>query len=272
MFFASIITYLIFIFFDDKLLFPTSHQVINVFVSLTFIQPDLISSLTGYQFDFNYISSSYWSLWIEIQFYIFASFFYFFVSKKEYFWFFGTAILLTVFSWLLSHIYTNDYLILKVKSLMTIFNLIDALPFFCLGSAFYVLFNNRARQIRNSNLLLFVFFFFSLFLIFNSIYDSGKILLILIFLSLFYLMIYRPNKIAYLDNLVLHKVGVSSYFLYLIHENIGVLLINKNFINSNYLSVIMPLFFILVFVIISFLFTKDIEIKIIKFFRNYVKF
>lgn len=120
MFFASIITYLFFISFDDTLLFPTSHYFKNVLVSLTFIQPELVSSITRHKIDFDYISGSYWSLWVEIQFYFFASFFYFVVSKKNYFFIFSTAVCLVSLSWVLSHIYTQDFIIVKLKSLRTI--------------------------------------------------------------------------------------------------------------------------------------------------------
>ena len=132
MFFASIFTYLFFTLCDNEMLFPTSHYLKNVLVSLTLIQPDLLSSLTRYTIQLDYVSASYWSLWVEIQFYILASFFYFFYQKKFHIYFNITAALVVILFFLLSQTDSHNYIILKIKALKSIFNLVDALPFFCL--------------------------------------------------------------------------------------------------------------------------------------------
>ena len=138
MFFASILTYVFFNLFDSDFLFPTSHYFKNVLVSLTFIQPSLVESITRYSIKLDYVSGSYWSLWVEIQFYVLASFFYFFNQKKFYTYFFITSVVLVIFNFLLSHIYIDNYIIVKLKALRQTFNLLNALPFFCLGAVFYI--------------------------------------------------------------------------------------------------------------------------------------
>jgi peptidoglycan/LPS O-acetylase OafA/YrhL len=40
-------------------------------------------------------------------------------------------------------------------------------------------------------------------------------------------MIYRKRYLVFLENAFLSRIGVISYSIYLIHEDIGVLLINK---------------------------------------------
>jgi len=45
--------------------------------------------------------------------------------------------------------------------------------------------------------------------------------------SLFLLMIYRKKYLGFLEYPLLTRIGVISYTIYLIHESIGVLLINK---------------------------------------------
>ena len=132
MFFASVFTYFFFTLFDNDSLFPTSHYFKNILVSLTFIQPDLISSLTYYKFELDYISGCYRSLWVEIQFYFLAATVYYISSKRFYTCFFLIAGILVIASFLLSHIYSNSFLIANLKALRSIFNLISALPFFCL--------------------------------------------------------------------------------------------------------------------------------------------
>lgn len=272
MFFASILTYLFFIYFDNDFLFPTSHYFKNILVSLSFIQPELVSSIMSYKIDFDYISGSYWSLWVEIQFYFFASFFYFIVSKKKHIYFFTTAIATVVFSWLLSHIYNDAYIFVKLKSYREIFNLVDSLPFFCLGVVFYIFYENNRKQVKNSLALLSVFLFFVFFLIFTNLFDFTKIFLIITFVSLFLLMIYSPERITFLNNYFLNKIGISSYFLYLIHENIGVFLIHEEYIQINSLSFLVPIFYMIVFIVVSVIFTSNIEIKIIRLLKGFCKF
>jgi peptidoglycan/LPS O-acetylase OafA/YrhL len=271
MFFASVFTYLFFVLFDTDFLFPTSHYLKNILVSLTFIQPDLISSLTHYRFELDYISGSYWSLWVEIQFYLLAATVYFIFSKRFYICFFLIAGILVIASFLLSHIYSNSFLIVKLKVLRSIFNLISALPFFCLGSIFYVFYKNNANQIKNSIFLKISFIFFTAFLALNNWQDLRLLGLILFFILLFFLMIYYQKSISFLDNKLLNTIGVSSYFLYLIHENIGVFLIHKNGLATNNFYFFQPLLIIVFLIIVSILFSKYLESYVIQFLKNLIK-
>jgi len=271
MFFASILTYVFFNLFDSDFLFPTSHYFKNILVSLTFIQPSLLESITQYSVKLDYVSGSYWSLWVEIQFYVLASFFYFFNQKKFYYYFFVTSILLMIFNFLLSHIYIDNYIIVKLKALRQVFDLINALPFFGLGAIFYVFYENSRNQIKNSTYEISIFVFFTLFLIFTNYQDLKKMALFACFISLFLLMVYYPKKISFLNNKVLNTIGISSYFLYLIHENVGVFLIHKNYVDFG-LPFVAPLLYIMLLIIFSVLFTTYIEGRIITSLKKIHKF
>jgi peptidoglycan/LPS O-acetylase OafA/YrhL len=271
MFFASILTFVFFNLFDSDFLFPTSHYFENVLVSLTFIQPSLIESITRYSIKLDYVSGSYWSLWVEIQFYVLASFFYFFNQKKFYTYFFITSVVLVIFNFLLSHIYIDNFIIVKLRALRQTFNLLNALPFFCLGAVFYIFYENNRKQIKNSMYKISIFLFFALFLIFTNYQDLSKLLLFAVFISLFLLMVYYPDKISFLNNKVLNMIGVSSYFLYLIHENAGVFLIHKNNIDLG-LPFLAPLLYILILIIFSVFFTTYIEGKMINALKRLHKF
>ncbi len=272
MFFASIITYIFFCKFDDEFLFPCSHYLKNVFVSLTFIQPDLLSSLTRYRFELDYISGSYWSLWVEIQFYVLASLVYFFNQKKFYYYFFIIAIVLIILNFVLSHLYIDNYFIKKLRALRSIFNLVSALPFFCFGAVFYIFYDNNLKQVKNSIKEKFIFLFFLAFCIFTSYKDLKMLSLFILFISLFLLMIYYPKMISFLNNKALNSIGVSSYFLYLIHENIGVFLIHKNYINFSFLPFLAPIIYAILLIVCSILFTKYIEGRMITVLKKIHKF
>ena len=271
MFFASVLTYLFFTVFDTDFLFPTSHYLKNILVSLTFIQPDLISSLTHYRFELDYISGSYWSLWVEIQFYFLAATVYYISSKRFYTYFFVIAGILVVISFLLSHIYSNSFLIIKLKALRSIFNLIIALPFFCLGSIFFIFYKNKVSQLKNPFFLKASFVFFIGFLFFNNYQDVGLLGVILLFVLLFFLMVYYPKSISFLNNKFLNAVGVSSYFLYLIHENLGVFLIHKNLLALERFYFLQPIYLILLIIALSVLFTTYIESYVIRFLKILIK-
>ena len=272
MFFASTITYIFFSLFDTDFVFPASHYIKNIFVSLTFIQPDLLSSLTRYKIELDYISGSYWSLWVEIQFYVLASLIYFFNQKKFYSYFFIISILIIISNFVLSHLYINNYFILKLRALRSIFNLANGLPFFCLGAIFYIFYENNLKQVKNSFSEKIVFLFFLSFLILTNYQDLKKLSLFLFFISLFLLMIYYPKKISFLNIKVLNSIGISSYFLYLIHENIGVFLINKNYINFYLLPFLVPVIYAIILVACSVLFTKHIEGNIIAVLKKSISY
>jgi peptidoglycan/LPS O-acetylase OafA/YrhL len=263
MFFASLITYVFFKLFDNELLFPTSHSLKNLFVSITFIQPDLLSSLTNYKIQLDYISASYWSLWIEIQFYVLASFIYFISKYRFKIFFFTTTILLVILNFILSNVYSSSIIIMKAKSLRNIFNLSDGLPFFCLGAVFYFFYKNNQLKIINKFWEYSLFLFFTLFLFYKNYNDYKKIILISFFIFLFMLMIYIPKYLIFFNIKFLNIIGVSSYFLYLIHENIGVFLIHKNYLFLKEYSFILPIFYILFLITFSIIYTKYIELKII---------
>lgn len=60
-----------------------------------------------------------------------------------------------------------------------------------------------------------------LFQIYGGCSQPLKLGLFFLFWLLFMGLIYYPKLINFLENKILVKIGVSSYFLYLIHENIG---------------------------------------------------
>ena len=106
---------------------------------------------------------------------------------------------------------------------------------------------------------------------FTNYQDLSKLLLFTVFISLFLLMVYSPDKIAFLNNKVLNTIGISSYFLYLIHENAGVFLIHKNNIDLG-LPFLAPLLYILILIIFSVFFTTYVEGKMISALKRLHKF
>ena len=69
----------------------------------------------------------------------------------------------------------------------------------------------------------------------------------------FLLFIYKPQYIAFLSNALLTRIGLISYTIYLIHENIGVVLINwlGGIIHSEALIRFIPLLVIVMFIVFA---------------------
>lgn len=268
---ASTITFLIFILFDNGLLFPNSHSIKNIFVSSTFIQPDLLSSLTGRKFEFDYISGSYWSLWLEIQFYAFASLLFYWTKKNFNAVFFIVTFLILLISLIVFNVDSENFIVRIIKSLCKTFNLFEALPFFSFGILFYLFYKNKT-----SNLAIPIWqkINFVLLLIFQGyIYknEPQKMLFVLGFLFMFFLLINQSKSLAFLENKFLIKIGVASYFLYLIHENIGVLLINKLGGYFSPIEFVWPLFIIGALTMISIFYTYKVDKRINTFLKKYIE-
>ncbi|TYC17009.1 acyltransferase [Bizionia gelidisalsuginis] len=264
---ASILTYIFLINFDDKNLFPSGHYIKNLLISLTFIEPDLISSLIGRRINFDYLSSVYWSLWPEVQFYLFVSTIFFVFRKNFYLVFFVLALIISLVKISMDYlVFSEGSFLYIMKNIFRVFNLSLTLPFFCIGIYFYILYTIQVKALRVKRI---THIFFSMFVLIQVYYywgDFVKLSFYFVFLSLFFLMIFKKRYLLYLENKLFIKLGVSSYFLYLIHESIGVVLIEK-FARNNF-----PFFSILLIIIlcaISILYTYYFEIRIAKYLKNH---
>jgi peptidoglycan/LPS O-acetylase OafA/YrhL len=265
---ASLITYSFCSLFDTEFIFPASHVFTNVLVSITFLSPNLLSSLLGEMVPLDYVSGSYWSLWPEIQFYLLVSIIYFFKKNQFNLFFFSLTFILFFSNFILHHIYCKNYFTKQVSDFFVNFDFLESLPYFCFGVLFYTVFKNKRLNKKNS--IFFKIYFIGLLVFQIDAYRSEPlgIVLVFIFLMLFVVLIYYPKTIRFLENTNLSNIGVSSYFLYLIHENIGVLIIHKygGFLRSYQFLFTLALMIFLI--IASIFYTYTIEMKINKYLKK----
>jgi len=259
---ASLLTFIAFRLFDDKLIFPESHRAINFLQGITFINPDLINYIFRPKYNLNYLSGSYWSLWPEIQFYFFASVL-FYISKKKFARNFSfISIFIVCFNYLMQNSAIKVHLpqgLLNYYSLIFyLFNLIRFLPFFSAGMLFYLLYKNNNENIYKVKLWLG---FFIVYIIHIGIQTEVQ-LIYMVLLALFACFIYYPKKLSLLNNRLISRIGISSYFLYLIHEHIGVLLINKLGKYFLPLGMTFPLLLICFLIFFSILYSEKVEKRI----------
>lgn len=229
---CSLITFGVFVAFDNKNILPNAHEAKNFLPSLTFTHPGIWNFLARQRIEFRYIDFSYWSLWVEVQFYIVASAF-FFANRGAFFRkLIILALLLNALNWIptsfmldsasyhMPHFLQTP--LAKVYFFTRMFDLKFYLTWFVIGAFFHRLF--MKREIRLLSLegigmsLLFINQFFCC--------DKWQLkVLYLVMLLLFYCMVYKEKALSFLDKPFLRRVGVLSYTIYLIQQT-TVLLIN----------------------------------------------
>jgi peptidoglycan/LPS O-acetylase OafA/YrhL len=202
---ASILTFVIFILFDKKFLFPTSHNLLNFFPGVTFISPYIYNQIFNGSYKFEYLNGSYWSLWPEVQFYLLASVV-FYLNRKIFIQnIIIISIVLISFNYYAgtywTHTYFNSNLLLSIINcfyvLRNFFNLVYYLPFFCMGVYFYIFYKNRMLGIKNSIFLKITFLFFVLYAFVSGVLLEVRFIHILM-IFIFMIFIYYPRLLFFL--------------------------------------------------------------------------
>lgn len=271
MVFASILTYIVCSFFDKYNLFPNSHVAKNILISITFIRPSLISNFVNYP-GLEYISGAYWSLWLEIQFYVFASILFYLNKQKFVRHFFFAAFTLIFLNYVFQNIQDSSPLKIELPNKILIlysiwftntFNLVIYLPFFTLGMFFYLLYKNKNNNAPTSVVIKICLATLILSILYSGIELQVRLIYLLMIL-LFFSFIYFPKILSFLENKTMTNIGKSSYFLYLIHENLGVLCIYSfggYFLPFGFILTLLVIFSL---IFLSIFFTKKIDNKIQK--------
>jgi len=180
----------------------------NFLPSLTFTSPMFWNT--------QFMDSSFWSIEIEVKFYILSALVYY-LSGKHFgaIWTSFTLLVLGMNA-ILNLSYLEYFLFPKF------------LPFFSAGILFYIIFKKQNFLWVWAALILMVFF---CMLTRESTVDK---LLISIFYLLFLVFIFKEQWLSWANHQIILAVGLASYPFYLLHQHIGVILIN-------HLSYLLPL-------------------------------
>ena len=221
----------------DKNQFADSRELKNFLPSLTFINPRLWTQLTG--INFSWINGSYWSLWVEVQFYIIAASVYFWnkFNFRRNIFIVGIGIALSKYIpiQIINHFAASLPEGVKA-SLETwrfyneIFNITFCINWFLCGAAFQYLYTGLKDKKSLINVLWLGVISLCLVKDLNDYYHDKFMEMVIagfIMFALFLLLIYYDRALSFLENRLICRVGLISYSIYLIHEQIGILLINK---------------------------------------------
>lgn len=252
---CSLLTFLFMTLFDDQHLFLKSQKISNLIFSNSFMSPDFIQALLGWKFA--YIDGAYWSLWVEINFYIIVAVL-FYINRKKLNQNFG---ILSIFLIICHYVFiskTGENLISPIigdliydfmRRWIVIFNISEYILWFFLGMQLLQLY--KFKKIKN--LVIFTITFLIQTLLLGLQWQT----ILFCFLSyfIFLIFIYKPAFLAFLGTPIISRLGVASYAVYLIHENVGVLTIVKlsaYFGNYNWIIGILMIIISFIFGLLSF--------------------
>lgn len=245
---CTILTYLIARWLNPSDDIAGAGQLRNILPSLTFTNPTLWS--LAFNKPFHWINGSYWSLWVEVQFYVIASVIYYLDKASFLRNFLLASIFLIIIKYLPDRITGVN---LKryadaLRLLTEIFNITFNMGWFCLGVLFFQLFKNFSFKINEFAIYGFAIIGICLVRDTFEFYTNAQQMLVSLTLMclLFVLMIYWSNSLSVLRNRYITRIGRISYSIYLIHEVIGLILINKFSVYLGELSFLSPFIVMLI--------------------------
>lgn len=205
---CSVITFAVIRFIGAAQAFPRFEVGYRNFIpGLTFTSPAF--------WNVQFIDTAYWSLEIEVKFYLWAAIAYF--SIKQHF-----TMIWTLFTLLITGLSYTMPAIAGSEVFQYLF-FPDMLPFFTAGILFYSLFKDRNRQ----PLLTFAALCIMLVSGMNARPELTDKILVVVFFILFVLFIYKNQWLSWMNQPLIITIGISSYPLYLLHQHIGIILISK---------------------------------------------
>jgi peptidoglycan/LPS O-acetylase OafA/YrhL len=266
---CSVLTFFIVMWLDPTIHYPIFHQPTahGFFPSLTFSNP-LIWDFIFKRNDIAFVDGAYWSLRVEVFFYIAAGAFYF-LNKKNFFacWLkFATTLFLLRFIASILAGYSSVPFFRHTDAFFDNYLMLsNYIMYFTVGMVFYLLFFKR--EIPRVYLMLVGVL--SILQMVHYIEGPGLIPIIIIFL----IFIYKPNYLNFLNAKLITRIGLISYTMYLLHQFIGVILINKLYdaIDIPVLGPAIPILIMAFIALVSELIYRVFEHPVNVFLKNRIR-
>jgi peptidoglycan/LPS O-acetylase OafA/YrhL len=208
---CSVLTFVLLTLLPQGVFHP---QMRDFFPSLSFTDPFIWSKLFGGNFET--IDGAYWSLAIEVKFYLWIGILYFTVSGPRFFrsvaWVFGVLVTASALMHVLSlpHRWGLDFIFAA-----------GSLPWFVAGIGFFALYRDQTSKIGWILLIEAAAGLLALQMA-DPATSVAPLVALPLFYGLFLAMLLRPAWVTWLASPPLAALGVASYSLYLLHQDIGV--------------------------------------------------
>jgi peptidoglycan/LPS O-acetylase OafA/YrhL len=217
------------------------------------------------------IDGSYWSLFVEMKFYIFIIGSYLIINKIREF-----KLDYLIYTWLILSILYLPFRHLFAFQLLEYIFILEWSSYFIAGILFYQIYSDAVNT--KYIILLSIAFSLSVFHailrteILENLYNTDfSPIYITTYILIFYLAMFlvASGKMQWLNSPRLIKLGLLTYPLYLIHQNIGFVIFNTLGNESNkYLLVILTVAFML---FLSYLISTFYEFRISKYLKGKLK-
>lgn len=245
---CSMIIYLTSSFFVDG---PKGHSVLkDTIPGLLFVEPELITLI--FDSPQGVLEGSFWSLFVEMKFYIFAGLLYFFTTKKIMI---NTIIILFLIS--TAYIKLSQVMVMPQSFQIGMRLLsIEHFGWFAVGALFY------EYHLKKNKASILIAVFIALVAARNANYGflSEGMFIIVPIISIFVLALINTRLQSLLQNKVLIFLGFISYPFYLLHENMMVSMIVKlGKLLPNLPNILLPIMPILSVIIIAYFVAKYLE-------------
>jgi peptidoglycan/LPS O-acetylase OafA/YrhL len=212
-----------------------------------------LSMLQGYMPSVTAVDGAYWSLTVEITFYIMIAVLFAYGSHRKILYFLYAWLILSALVKVSQYIHPNIISLLNEKR----FLIADFSHLFVAGIAFYQLkVENKFKY--HALIILCLLYDYA----FNGVLQGS---ITLMFFLVFYALIY--DKLTFLNGRVLTFLGTISYSLYLIHQNIGYVIITilRDHGLTNEVTLVIPISISIALAsVITFLIEKPVQ----KYIRN----
>ncbi|HWA34584.1 MAG TPA: acyltransferase [Cyclobacteriaceae bacterium] len=225
---CSLLTFAFVSVIDHDYALPFFHiNTLLSFIPSITMTPPILWNFLFERNDIGYIDGAYWSLFTEGFFYLFGALIYFRQPSRFVQNWIVVTLLLNILRVLtspkLAFFFPAEIDVIFAGIYRALFLLtFTSWIYFALGIFFYTIFMGEKPSAVTTVALAM-----STILEFYFLGDNILRLLFLIIIALFAVMVYRPHWLNFLRERIFTQIGLASYPLYLLHENIGVLLIHR---------------------------------------------
>lgn len=208
-----------------------------------------------------FIDNAYWTLGIEMRFYVCMALLYF-SSRNNFYknWLIFTLGLISLY---IGTTMINTQLAYNLGNLLETTFFAKYILYFTLGTLFY-----RLYEKLKIDLIDYCLIFISAIICICRFMPLTETVALLIFCGLFLTFIYKPGYLSLLTSKPVLFIGMVSYPLYLIHQNVGVLSLN---LLTDYYKPVNPAVFILpvmlLMVLFAYILHRYIELPLTQFLK-----